>query len=140
MRRSQPVSFVKDVHEYLMGFDVLVAHNGKKFDRPYLNTLAMKYGLGTGLKWKKLIDPVWAARLHLRLSWNGLAKIIDYFEVDDKKTPIHWSTWIKATIDGDKAAMDEIVLHCVQDVKALHQVYDIIRELILKVDQRGSIG
>lgn len=139
-RRSQPVGFIKDVFSYLNEFDILVAHNGLKFDRPYLNTLAMKHGLGVDLARKKLIDPVWASRKHFRLSSNGLFKIIDYFDITDKKTPIHWSTWVKATIDGDKEAMDEIVHHCEQDIKALYQAYDLVRGLVLKVDNRGSIG
>jgi uncharacterized protein YprB with RNaseH-like and TPR domain len=46
--------------------------------------------------------------------------------------------WVKASLNGDRKALDEIVSHCEEDVKALENVYDKVRKLVEKIDNRGS--
>ena len=85
-----------------------------------------------------MIDPVLLARRHLRLGRNTLDTLIDFFGIPTKKTHVSGRLWLKAGIEGDKEAMNQIVHHCELDVKSLEGVYDKVRSLVEKIDNRGS--
>jgi len=136
--RSNNKELVKDIMRALDQFDILVAHNGQYFDKTFLNSMCLKYGLTAALRGVKFIDPVLIARRHLRIGRNSLNSLIDYFDVPDAKTPIRFEHWIKASHDGNKGSMDYIVEHCEKDVIALEKVYDIVRKLVKKIDDGGS--
>lgn len=137
-RRSDTSAFAKACVDYLMQFDILVAHNGKKFDRPYILTLAVKHKLDLGLHRKKIIDPVWLSRYKLRMVSNSLNALLKYFDVHDEKTPINWQDWRQAAFDDNKESWENILRHCVQDVHALYGLYDRFRDLVNNIDNRGS--
>lgn len=130
--------FIEDVLNALDDYDILVFHNGEFFDKGYMNAKAVQYGLYPVLRAKKTIDPVLVSRRHLRLGRNSLAALIDYLRVPVKKTPIELSVWTQAALEGDTECMDKIVKHCEHDVITLHSVYDKLRDLIDKIDKRGS--
>jgi len=122
----------------LKEYDILVAHNGQYFDKGFLNAKCLQYGLSPSVRWKKFVDPVLLARRHLKLGRNSLAAIIDFLEIPVKKTPLELKLWQRAAMDSDPAAMDVIVRHCEYDVKTLILVYDKVRVLVDKIDNRGS--
>lgn len=127
-----------DIINHLKQFDILIAHNGIYFDRAWLNTLAIKYDLSMAVRWRKFIDPVMLSRRHLRLGRNTLDQLIDYFEIPHKKTHVDGRIWMSAAMNGDRKSMDYIADHCVKDVRSLEMVYDKLRPLIEKLDNRGS--
>lgn len=136
--KSNNSFLIKDLIEYLDTFDIVVAHNGEHFDKTFLNTKCIKYGFKPILRLKKSIDPVLSARRHLKMGRNSLASLIDYFDIEYHKTPIEFAHWIKASHDSNSKSMDIIVKHCVMDVKSLEKVYDKLRPLIDKIDNKGS--
>ena len=119
-------------------FDILVAHNGQYFDKRWLNTACIEHYICPVCRLKKFIDPVLVSRKHLRMGRNSLAALLDHFDIPDKKTPLELKLWLKATLDGNQAAMNKIVAHCRADILALETLYDRIRPLIDKIDSRGS--
>ena len=137
-QRSDNKPLLKDLTDYLDDFDILCAHNGNAFDKAWINAGCIKYGLKPVLRGKKFVDPVWLSRRHFKLGRNSLVSLIDYLEVPEHKTPIEFRHWVQASHDGNRESMDIIVRHCVQDVKSLATVYDKLRPLIDKVDNRGS--
>lgn len=137
-RRSDNSRVVEAIVERLRDFDILVAHNGQYFDKTFLNSACLKYGISPSTRWTKFIDPVLIARRHLRIARNSLGSLIDYFEIEDKKTPIEFKHWIQASHDGNRKSMSYIVQHCEQDIVSLEQVYEKVRLLVDKIDSRGS--
>jgi uncharacterized protein YprB with RNaseH-like and TPR domain len=136
-RRSDVRPVVRAVTEELADYDIFVAHNGVAFDRALLTSWQTKFGLPT-LRFSKFIDPVLLARRHLRLARNSLASCLDFFDIQERKTPIAWNDWKRAAYDGSTTAMNRIVHHCVADVKALEQLYARVRKLTKVIDERGS--
>lgn len=130
--KSDNSFLVKDLIDYLEQFDIVIAHNGESFDKTFLNTKCIKYNIKPILRFKKSIDPVLSARRFLRMGRNSLQSLIDYFDIEYKKTPIEFSHWMKASLDSNSKSMDVIVKHCVMDVKSLEKVYDKLRPLIDK--------
>jgi uncharacterized protein YprB with RNaseH-like and TPR domain len=136
-RTNQLLLTTRIVNE-LRKYDILVAHNGQYFDKAWINTLSMKYDFDADIRWKKFIDPVLIARRHLRMGRNSLDQLLDYFEVPNKKSHVSGRMWMAASLNGDRKAMDEIVRHCEADVKALEGVYNKVRKLVERIDNRGS--
>jgi uncharacterized protein YprB with RNaseH-like and TPR domain len=136
--RSEQKELLTDIMEELETYDISVAHNGQFYDKPWLNTMCLKYGLKPSIRWMKFVDPVRIARNHLRLGRNTLDQLIDYLDVPHKKTHLASGAWLKAAIEGDRKSMDYIVEHCILDVKSLECVYDKCRPLIENLDKQGS--
>ena len=136
--RTDCRKITSDVVNVLKNYDILVAHNGQYFDKQWLNTLCLLYGEIPAIRWTKMIDPVLLARRHLRLGRNTLDTLIDFFGIPTKKTHVSGRLWLKAGIEGDKEAMNQIVHHCELDVKSLEGVYDKVRNLVEKIDNRRS--
>jgi uncharacterized protein YprB with RNaseH-like and TPR domain len=119
-------------------YDILIAHNGSRFDRPFLNALCLKYGLKPALRWVKFVDPCSLSWRHLRLHRNSLGALQAFLGIPVSKTPVAFDHWLKASLDGNKKSMDYICEHCVIDVVVLEAVYDRVRSLIDKVDKGAS--
>ena len=134
--RSDDSALVEDIAAVLDRYDVLVAHNGKRFDIPFLQTRLMRWGLPP-LPTPKLVDPVLVARNKLRMSSNSLRRLLDFFGLN-QKTEVAGDYWMRAALDGDREAMDYIVDHCVKDVEMLVQLLDRVKGYCSAFDQRGS--
>ena len=108
------------IRDELEKFDVLIAHNGKLFDRKFLNSRLMKAG-ERPLRSTFFIDPMWIVRSHLRTS-SKLDNIQQFLGLEDAKTKITWDNWMRA-MGFDRKAMDVIVEHVTQDVLVLEEAY-----------------
>lgn len=111
---------VTAIRDELEKFDVVIAHNGKLFDRKFLNARLMKAG-ERPLRAIFFIDPMWIVRTHMRTS-SKLDNIQQFLGLEDSKTKITWDDWARA-MGSDRKAMDVIVEHVVQDVLVLEQAY-----------------
>lgn len=136
-KRSDDSILVKAIAEKLDEYDVWVAHNGRRFDIPFLNTRLIKAGLKPLRTPKVLIDPVELARNKLRMSYNSLEKLAQHLGCNSK-TDVDPSQWLRAILDGDKKAMDYIVSHCREDVVTLEFVVDKVKELSSGYNHWGS--
>lgn len=135
--RGNDYNIVRRASDVLANHDVVVAHNGKWFDIPFLRTRLLKHKLPK-LPDLKLVDPCDVLRRKFRMKSNSLAAIIDHLALKDKKTPLSMATWLEATLNGNRRAMDDIVKHCIQDVKALDGVFNAVKPYLKMIDDRGS--
>ena len=136
--RTNEKEFIQAVADELDKYDILIFHNGERFDKKYFNAKCMQYNIKPIFRHKKLIDPIQLSWKHLRLGRNSLAALIDYLQIPVKKTPIELHKWMEASLEGSKKAMDLICTHCEYDIITLEQVYDRLRSLVDKIDSRGS--
>jgi hypothetical protein len=136
-RRANDKALVADILNVLSEADILVAHNGVKFDMPFLRTRAIIHGL-PAVNFQKIIDPVLLARQTFRFPGNSLQSISGVIGTEAAKTPLRPEVWQRATMNGDPDAMNEIVEHCIADVEVLEEVCLKIRGYIRKIDSSGS--
>ena len=136
-RRGDDSETVRRIVKSLTAHDVLVAHNGSRFDMPFLRTRMARWGMDR-LPDMKLVDPCSIAWRKLRLRSNSLGAIADHIGLRDKKTPLDMSTWADAMLNGSRPAMDLIVKHCVADVKVLAGVLKLVKPYVKLLDDRGS--
>jgi len=127
----------KQVAAELSKHDVIVAHNGSRFDVPFLRTRLLRWRLPR-LPDIKLVDPCSISYRKLRLRNNSLNVVLDHLGLKDRKTPLDMSVWADAVQNGSKKAMDLIVEHCIMDVKVLDGVLNVMKPYIKILDDRGS--
>ncbi|MCI0628569.1 MAG: ribonuclease H-like domain-containing protein [Acidobacteria bacterium] len=135
-RRSDDSAIVMAIAEELDKYDVLVAHNGARFDIPYLRTRMARWKLGPFPN-KKLVDPLQLARNKFRLGRNSLAALGSLINAPEK-TPVDGQVWVKASLDGDRDAMKYICRHCVRDVEILELVLDAVKGYCGTINSWGS--
>lgn len=136
-KRSYDRELVKRVNALVREHDVIVAHNGNKFDIPFLRTRALRWRLAP-VKDVKLVDPLRIAWNKFRLRSNSLGAISDYLGIEAKKTPLDLSVWASAMLDGDRRAMNKIVEHCEADIEVLSAVLPHVKQFVKVFDDRGS--
>lgn len=108
--------------------DIVIAHYGKKFDIPYLNTRLLIHGR-TRLPETPIVDTWQACKYQLKLNSNRLDSLIAAVGCPIKKTHLSGPIWVKASA-GDKPSIKYVVDHCRADVDALHYCYHKIKGLI----------
>jgi uncharacterized protein YprB with RNaseH-like and TPR domain len=136
-KRGDDSAVSKAIADCLSEHDVLVAHNGTRFDLPFLRTRLARWGMKR-LPDLKVIDPLSIAWRKLRMTRNSLGNIADHIGIKDKKTPLNMSIWMDAILNGSRKSMDLIVEHCVADVKVLEGVLNLVRPYVKVLDDRGS--
>jgi uncharacterized protein YprB with RNaseH-like and TPR domain len=124
-RRSDDRAIVLAIVAELSQYDIWVAHNGARFDVPFLRTRMLRWAMDP-LPAKKLIDPVLLARNKLRMSYNGLEQVANHLGCNSK-TEVLPEAWLRAALDGDSKSMNYIVKHCVQDVLVLERVIGALK-------------
>lgn len=110
------------IREELEKYDLVVGHNSRLFDHPMLDARLAKAGHRPFRK-HFICDTRWY--LNSGAMRIGSAKLVNaqkFFGLAEEKTEISWEQWQLASM-GDKAAMDEVVHHCEQDVRVLEDVY-----------------
>lgn len=109
------------VRDELEKYTLIVGHNSKLFDVPFVNARLAKAGeRPIRVQWH--LDTRWYLNsASMRVGSAKLENAQKFFELGEAKTPISWEQWqLAATLD--KQAMDEVVVHCEQDVKVLAEL------------------
>lgn len=106
--------------------DILVAHYGDKFDKPFFAGRCVIHGL-TPPPPAKQRDTCYIAYKTFKFSSNRLVHLADILGLNEKKfhkkCPEHWPGWWLRALAGDKEAIHEMAEYCAQDVQTLEQVY-----------------
>jgi len=134
-KRSNDFPVCQDIYNELMDYDIWIAHNGVRFDVPFLRTRLIKRKIL--LAQPKIIDPVRLARRFLKLGYNSLEAVGHHLGYSGK-TKVDGQYWNRAALDGCRKSMDYIVEHCIADTILLENVANDLRTFVPKVNQFGS--
>lgn len=117
----------KKLHEILINVDILVHHNGDKFDLKKLSARLMYHGLPP-LPPIQTVDTLKAIKRVVSFSSNRL-DYLGWFLVGDCKLSTPKNLWVKAT-EGDPKAIKTLVKYNKQDVLLLEKVYYVVLPFI----------
>lgn len=116
---------VKDLLALLDAADIVVTHNGKKFDIPVIRNRAVELGMKPFSPIKH-VDTCLVAKNLFRFEMNSLAYIANYLGVaaksEHKEFP-GFSLWAECLRFNPKA-WEEMVAYNIQDIITLEQVYE----------------
>ena len=106
--------------------DVLVAHYGDRFDRPYFNSRCLIHGLMPPPPTKQR-DTCQIAWKQFKFSSNRLGNLAQVLGVSElkmqKKGGSEWPGWWLGALAGNKRAIRAMGKYCAQDVRCLEQIY-----------------
>ena len=128
--RNDDYVVVKKLHEVLQQADIIVAHNGDKFDLKYFNTRCLFHGLKPIAK-PITVDTYKVAKKHFNFNSNRLDYIARYLGVG-KKIKTTQDMWLdiineKAPVEKALDAVVKMVKYNKVDVEILEGVYDRLK-------------
>lgn len=114
----------RSIWKMLDDASIVIAHNGVKFDIKRLNTRFLKHGLLHPSPYK-VIDTLKVARQQFAITSNRLDYICQFLGIPGKAdTPK--GLWQKCS-EGDDAALQVMENYNIQDIRALEDVYLLLR-------------
>lgn len=125
--------FIKELNSA----DFIVAHNGDKFDIPWLKTRAMYHDLKMYPKYIT-VDTLKIARYDFKFPSNRLDDLGDYLNIG-RKIKTDMSLWDK-TIEGDLNALQQMADYCNQDVLLLEEIYNKLSSMVLPTVHIGTLN
>ncbi len=124
------------LHSLLDEADVVVAHNGNKFDVPKINTRFLKAGLAPPSPYKQ-IDTFQVAKRNFAFTSNRLDSLAKYLEIGGKIDTGGFELWSRC-MNGDVKAFEEMSEYNIQDVRLLEEVYLRLRPWIKNHPNTGA--
>lgn len=112
---------VKDLHELLSLADIVVAHNGAKFDIPVINTRILFHHMKPPVPFKT-VDTYKIAKALFRFPSNSLDSLAAYLDIGRKTKTGGFPLW-RDYMKGDLEAMETMVAYNIDDVELLEEVY-----------------
>lgn len=135
-KRSDDSELGAAILKVITGCHVAYAHNGLNFDIPWLNSVALKFGMPP--LQIKLIDPVQVARRKYRIGNNSLGAVADFLGLPEQKMPVSREVWRSALLDDDKASWAILRERCESDVRVLNEVASRVTRDVGMIDFQGS--
>jgi len=121
-------AIAKSMHKLMQEADVIVGHNGDRFDLPKLNAAFLKHGLDP-IPPYKTVDTLKAARHYFKFTSNRLDFLGTFLGVGNKIEHEGFPLWTKC-MEGDMDAWERMVDYNKQDVLLLERVYIKLRPYI----------
>lgn len=119
---SDDYELVKDIWHFLNAVDVIIAHNGVKFDQAYINQRFAYHGFAPPSPYK-VVDTLKAVKKVFALPSNALKEACLYFETENFKLDNSGvSLWIRC-MNGDVSAFEEMQEYNDGDVVSLKDLY-----------------
>lgn len=119
---------VKKLWELFEEADIIIGHNGDKFDIRKANAKFVKYGLTPPAPYKT-IDTLKVARKYFKFDSNRLDALGDYLEVGRKVKTGGFDLWDRC-MQGDMKAFKLMERYNKQDVDLLEKVYHKLKPFI----------
>lgn len=116
---------VKKLWELLNEADIVIAHNGDKFDMRKANARFIKHGLGP-VSPVKSVDTLKVARRYFMFNSNKLNDVGKHLGLGEKVETGGFQTWA-GCMRGDMKAWKKMIKYARQDVDLLRDVYLTLR-------------
>lgn len=120
---SNDIEVVKELHRLVDEADILVAHNGDRFDVKKMNTRFITHGLTPPSPYKT-VDTLKVARGKFAFSSNKLDDLGDFLGVGRKVDTGSSAKLWKCTMAGDSKCQKLMDKYVKQDVTLLESVYN----------------
>lgn len=124
-RSENDKAITKDILKYLDDADFVVAHNGKKFDLPFINARAAIHKLNPPSPYK-IIDTLTIAKKEMKFKRNTLSHLAQILDVPLRKLEHAkypgFKLWL-GCLNQEEQAWEEMRLYNIMDVEVLEQVY-----------------
>lgn len=125
-----------DIWNELDAADIIIAHNGVKFDRAYINQRFAYHGMQPPSHYV-VVDTLKAAKKNFALPSNALKELCLYFETENFKLDNEGFSLWKACWDGDRDAFGRMQTYNDGDVASLRDLY---LKILAWIPQHPNVG
>ncbi len=122
MLAHDPERLILECWSLLDNCDILVAHNGKRFDVKKVNGYFLQYGMPPPSPYR-VIDTLLIAKQKFALPFNSLAYLAEFLDVEQKIDTGGVDLWIQCD-QGSQEALDKMNEYCMGDIVTLRGVYN----------------
>lgn len=109
--------------------DECVAHNGDRFDLPFIRTRCLYHGVLMFPNYRTL-DTLKKSRSRFMFASNKLDYLGKFMGVGGKKDHEGFEMWRKIVEDNDEDALQKMIEYCERDVVMLEDVYFVLSPFI----------
>ena len=124
--RENDKSLIEDLHDLFDQADVLIAHNGDRFDIRKANARFITQGLRPPAPYKS-IDTLKAARRFFQFESNKLNDLGQYLGIGRKLPTTGFDLWKRCFVLDDKSAWKTMKDYNKRDIVLLEQVYEKLK-------------
>lgn len=117
---------MKTIWKLVNEADIVIAHNGAKFDIPILNARFLTHGMQPPTPYK-VVDTLGIARRQFNFTSNRLDDLGKQFNVGRKIDTGGFELWRKVVQDKDLSAFKKMLAYNEQDVLLLEKVYNKLK-------------
>jgi hypothetical protein len=119
--RTNDYRVIKRLHELYSEADIVIAHNGNRFDQRKTNARLLVHGFDPPTPYKQ-IDTCLVARKYFNFNSNKLGDLGEILGLGTKADTHGFGTWV-GCMAGDKQAWSVMKEYNARDVDLLEQVY-----------------
>jgi len=117
--------------------DFIVAHNGDRFDLPWIKTRALANNINIHPSYST-VDTLKLARYGHKFPSNRLDDIGDYLGIG-RKIKTDMQLW-DDVFEGNEEALEKMIVYCEQDVRLLEDVYNELSKQTLAPLHKGVLN
>lgn len=119
---------VHSIWNHLNDADIVITHNGKRFDHRMLNMRFLLHGLPPPAPFK-IVDTLTVARSKFKFPSYKLGYIADVLGISQKRENDGFDMW-RRCMEGDEEALQDMLYYNEGDIIALEDFYLVIRPWI----------
>ena len=128
VKKQDDKRIIKGIWELVNEADIVIAHNGEKFDMPKLNSRFIINGLNPPLPYQQ-IDTLKHIRRQFGFTSNKLDYVNKLLNLERKTETNGFELWDRC-MNGEQSALDLMEEYNINDVKILEETYLHIRAWI----------
>lgn len=125
IEQENDLRIVKELRQLLDEADIVITHNGIKFDSKVVNTRMVFHGLFPPSPYKH-IDTLVIAKSKFRFPSNRLGDLCKYLKIETKLETGGFSLW-RNVLNKNEAAMEKMLQYNIRDCIILENVYIVLR-------------
>jgi len=129
-------AMIKGLHEYIQSCDIIVAHNGDKFDMRWANAEFARMGLEPPDP-AKTVDTLKVSRKNFAFPSHKLDYLAQEFGLGAKLSTGGFELWT-GWIAQEQAAINKMRSYCKHDVVLLERLYKYLRPWITNHPNMGA--
>lgn len=142
LKKQCDKSLLKKLSKIINEADLVVAHNGDRFDLKWINTRLLVHKLPP-LRPFKTEDTLKLAKSHFNFQSNRLNYIAELLGIGSKVPTGGSKLWLDIVLHKDEKAMAKMGKYCDMDVILLEKVHDrlsIFHEPVIDLSGNGLLG
>jgi DNA polymerase elongation subunit (family B) len=122
-KKNSDEKMIKRFSKIINKADEIVAHNGDRFDLPWIKGRAFQLGVPVSPQIKTVDTLAWARKMGLN---SNRLDYIGKYRFSEGKTSTNYDMWKKIVVNRDQSVLKQMVDYCKNDVVLQEKAYNAL--------------